>query len=62
MRKTRSVSSQLAAKQISPLRLAAFLVFLILGVGLAVGLQAAGQPDGSAALARTTDAAAPKAE
>ena len=45
MRRTRSVSSQLAAKQISPLGLAAFLVFLILSASLAFGLQAAGWPD-----------------
>jgi hypothetical protein len=45
MRRTRSLQGQLAAKQVSPLGLAAFLVFLILGGGLAVGLQAAGQPD-----------------
>jgi regulator of protease activity HflC (stomatin/prohibitin superfamily) len=46
MRRTRSLQSQIAAKQVSPLGLAAFLVFLIVGVALAVGLQAAGQPDG----------------
>jgi len=45
MRRTRSLQSQIAAKQVSPLGLAAFLVFLILGVGLALGLQAAGLPD-----------------
>jgi len=45
MRRTRSLQSQIAAKQVSPLGLAACLVFLILGVGLAFGLQAAGLPD-----------------
>ena len=45
MRRTRSLSSQLAAKQISPLGLAAFLVLLFLGIGLALGLRAAEQPD-----------------
>jgi regulator of protease activity HflC (stomatin/prohibitin superfamily) len=45
MRKTRSLQAQLAAKQISPLGLAAFLGFLILGSILAVSLRNAGQPD-----------------
>jgi len=45
MRRPRSFQSQIAAKQVSPLGLTAFLVFLILGVGLALGLQAAGLPD-----------------
>ena len=45
MLRNRSVQSQLSAKQVSPLGLAAFLVFLILGASLAFALQAAGLPD-----------------
>jgi regulator of protease activity HflC (stomatin/prohibitin superfamily) len=45
MRKPRSLQAQLAAKQVSPLGVAAFLALLALGGILAVVLGNAGQPD-----------------
>ena len=45
MLRNRSLQSQIAAMQVSPLGLAAFLVFLILSASLAFGLQAAAWPD-----------------
>jgi regulator of protease activity HflC (stomatin/prohibitin superfamily) len=45
MPKTRSLQTQLAAKQVSPLSVAAFLALLALGTLLAIAAGNAGQPD-----------------